>query len=77
MPNHIHIVWQMQAGQLRENVQRDFLKFTAQRIKERLKVDDAHFLSELLVEAIDRKYQVWERNPYQLICGLRKLWWKS
>jgi len=63
IPNHIHIVWQMQVGQLRENVQRDFLKFTAQRIKDRLKVDNAHFLTELLVEATDRKYQLWERNP--------------
>ena len=36
MPNHIHIIWQLQAGQKRENVQRDFLKHTAQTIKEDL-----------------------------------------
>ena len=77
MPNHIHLIWQMQAGQLRENVQRDFLKFTAQRIKDRLKVDNAHFLSELLVGATDRKYQLGERNALSVICGLRKLFWKS
>src|SRR4030095_12948193 len=46
MPNHIHIVWQMQAGKDRKNVQRDFLKFTAQRIQDRLEVDDAGMLSQ-------------------------------
>jgi REP element-mobilizing transposase RayT len=30
MVNHIHIIWQMKAGKTRENVQRDFLKHTAQ-----------------------------------------------
>lgn len=33
MPNHIHIIWQIQVGHKRENVQRDFLKFTSQTIK--------------------------------------------
>ena len=33
MENHIHIIWQLQAGKKREDVQRDFLKYTAQRIK--------------------------------------------
>jgi len=33
MPNHIHIIWQIQGEPKRENVQRDFLKFTAQKIK--------------------------------------------
>ncbi len=63
MPNHIHIVWQMQAGIRRENVQRDFLKFTSQRIKDRLKLNEPDLLSQLLVNAKDREYQLWERNP--------------
>ena len=37
MPNHIHIIWQIQGEHKRENVQRDFLKFTAQKIKYDLK----------------------------------------
>jgi len=63
MPNHLHIVWQMQSGIKRDNVQRDFLKFTSQRIKDRLKIHYPAVLSGLLVNAKDRKYQVWERNP--------------
>ena len=32
MGNHIHLIWQLQAGRKREDVQRDFLKFTAQHV---------------------------------------------
>lgn len=66
MPNHLHTVWQVQAGIKREHVQRDFLKFTAQRIKDRLKLNSPNILSELLVNTKDRKYQLWERNPLSI-----------
>ena|SRR5258705_13862649 len=33
MNNHIHLLWQMRAGIKRDAVQRDFLKHTAQEIK--------------------------------------------
>jgi len=63
MPNHLHLIWQMQAGIKRENVQRDFLKFTSQRIKDRIALNEPELLSQFLVNAKDRKYQLWERNP--------------
>jgi REP element-mobilizing transposase RayT len=63
MSNHLHIIWQMQAGMKRSNVQRDFLKYTAQRIKADLKWSHPHLLSQFLVNARDREYQFWERNP--------------
>ena len=31
MSNHIHLVWQIQPGHKREDVQRDFLKYTAKK----------------------------------------------
>ena len=62
MQNHIHIVWQMQAGVKRENVQRDFLKHTAQKMQEDMIRNKSKDLSEYLVNAKDRKYQFWERN---------------
>jgi REP-associated tyrosine transposase len=52
----------MQSGIKRGNVQRDFLKFTSQRIKDRLKMHYPGVLSGLEVNAKDRKYQIWERN---------------
>ena len=32
MDNHIHLIWQMMAGTKPEAVQRDFMKYTAQKI---------------------------------------------
>jgi REP element-mobilizing transposase RayT len=55
MNNHIHLLWQMKAGVKRDAVQRDFLKHTAQEIKNDM-------LDKYLVNAKDREYQFWERN---------------
>ena len=63
MDNHIHIIWQLQAGRKRNDVQRDFLKYTAQLIKKDMMKNDPDELKEFLVNAKDRKYQFWERNP--------------
>ncbi len=46
----------------REDVQRDFLRFTSQQILKYLRNSNSSLLNELLVDAKDRKYQVWERN---------------
>ena len=63
MDNHIHIIWQLQAAIKRENVQRDFLKYTAQQIKKDMIINQPGKVEEFLVNAKDRKYQFWERNP--------------
>jgi len=63
MPNHIHLIWQMQPGHKRENVQRDFLKFTSQKIKYDLIEKNNELLQQFKVNAKDRQYQFWERNP--------------
>ena len=66
MSNHIHLIWQMKAGIKRDALQRDFQKFTAQRIKDNLKINHPDVLSLFLVKAKDRKYQFWERNPLSI-----------
>ena len=63
MQNHLHLVWQMKPNQKPSNVQRDFLKFTAQQIKVDLIQYHPLLLDQFLVNAKDRKYQFWERNP--------------
>jgi putative transposase len=63
MVNHLHIIWQMQARTKRSSLQRDFLKFTAQQIKRDLQQHHPKVLAHFLVNAKDRKYQFWERNP--------------
>ena len=46
----------------RDAVQRDFLKYTGQQILKNLRNEQSALLNELLVNAKDRKHQVWERN---------------
>lgn len=56
------MIWQMVGENKRDDVQRDFLKFTGQQILKLLRNAQSPLLTELLVEAKDRKHQVWERN---------------
>jgi REP element-mobilizing transposase RayT len=64
MPNHIHLIWQILTPHKNEDVQRDFLKYTAQQIKFSLIKKDSPLLDDILVNAKDRRYQLWERNPF-------------
>jgi REP element-mobilizing transposase RayT len=66
MPNHLHIIWQIQPGHEREEVQRDFLKYTAQKIRFDLMDNNPELLKEFEVVATDRKYQFWERNTLSI-----------
>ena len=65
MNNHFHLIWQMMGDHQRENVQRDFLKYTGQHIIYALK-DNDEMLTTLIVNAKDRKRQVWERNSLSI-----------
>ena len=63
MPNHLHLIWEMLPAFKLKDVQRDFLKFTAQQIKFDLQKHNREWLKEFEVNAKDRQYQFWERNP--------------
>ena len=67
MDNHLHLIWQMLNGVKRENVERDFLKFTAQQIKKDLHENHPLVLEQFRVNAKDREYQFWERKPLSII----------
>ena len=51
MDNHIHLIWQMMPDNDPEAVQRDFLKYTAQRIKKNLMLNHPEVLEFFKVEA--------------------------
>jgi REP element-mobilizing transposase RayT len=68
MPNHIHLLWRIQPLYHKEEVQRDFLKFTAQKIIADLKKHHPKVLELFYVNTKDRKYQIWERNPLSVYC---------
>ena len=56
----------MCAGTDPEAVQRDFLKYTAQKIKADLRKYHPGVLEHFKVGAKDREYQFWERNPLSI-----------
>jgi putative transposase len=66
MPNHIHMIWQIQDGYKQSAIQMRFLKFTAQQMKFALL--DAHDerLDHFKVNAKDREYQFWKRNALSI-----------
>jgi putative transposase len=66
MPNHIHMIWQIGEGHIREAVQRDFLKYTAQQIRRDLIKHNPALLEQFRVNAKDRMYQIWERNALSI-----------
>ena len=66
MPNHIHMIWQIQDGYMQEKVQQRFLKFTAQQMKFKMIDGKNKMLNDFLVEAKDRIYQIWERNSLSI-----------
>jgi putative transposase len=69
MDNHMHLIWQMMAGIKPEAVQRDFMKFTAQKIKQDLLKNHPAVLAHFKVNAKDREYQFWERNALSIELG--------
>lgn len=68
MPNHLHLLWKMEEPNIRENVQRDFLKFTAQQIKFDLVKNHPAVLEKFRVGSKDRQYHFWQRNPLSVYC---------
>ena len=66
MPNHIHLIWQIQDGFKRDKIQLRFLRFTAQQMKFRLLETNKSKLEDYRVNAKDREYQFWERNALSI-----------
>jgi putative transposase len=68
MPNHLHLLWKIREPYALPEVQRDFLKYTGQQIKLDLTQHHPAVLEKFRVNAKDRQYQIWERNPLSVAC---------
>jgi putative transposase len=77
MSNHFHLIWQTLGDHKREDVQRDFLKFTGQQTLKILRNENSEALKNLLVQAKDRKYQVWERNSLSIPLWSPEIFWQK
>lgn len=66
MNNHIHIIWQVQGNNKPKEIQLSFMRYTAQMIIKDLRNNHQQVLAHFRVDSIDRKHQIWERNPLSI-----------
>ncbi len=63
MPNHVHLIWQLNALNGKETALGSFLKFTAHAFKNFLINNDPLFLPSFSVNAANKNYEFWQRDP--------------
>ncbi|MEO7562037.1 MAG: transposase [Ferruginibacter sp.] len=71
MPNHIHLVWQQNGRNGKENPKGSFMKFTAHEFKKYLKVHGG--LEDYKVSAANKSYQFWQRDSLSIEIWSRKV----
>ena len=74
MSNHLHIIWRINNPNKLSDVQRDFLRFTAQKIKFFF-IDDKRekVLDTLEVNHVDRKYRIWQPDSLSVDLWTREV----
>jgi len=77
MHNHFHMIWQTVGDHRREDVQRDFLRYTSQQILKVLRNENSTMQEKLIVNAKDRKRQVWERNSLGVELWTSEVLWQK
>ena len=63
MPNHIHVIWRINAMNGKETAQGSFLKYTAHEFGKLLLREDPAMLSLYTVDASNKLYEFWQRDP--------------
>jgi len=61
MPNHIHLIWQLNKLNGRESPNASFLKFTGHELFKHLKDERKHSLYK--VEKMNKEHEIWQRDP--------------
>ncbi|HSC52763.1 MAG TPA: hypothetical protein VLC98_04050 [Phnomibacter sp.] len=62
MPNHIHLVWKVNAQNGKESPQGSFLKFTAHRFRKTMLESSPHLLKDFEVNAVNKSHEFWQRD---------------
>jgi putative transposase len=63
MPNHTHLIWRINEPNGKESSQGSFLKFTAHEFKKMLRKESPERLSMYEVDASNKLYEFWQRDP--------------
>jgi REP element-mobilizing transposase RayT len=77
MPNHMHLVWSISEELEPSKIQQRFMRYTAQSILENMKRNHDPLLPSIKVNAADREYQVWERNPLPVELYTEEVIWQK
>ncbi|MBX2871098.1 MAG: transposase [Saprospiraceae bacterium] len=77
MPNHMHIVWQINVPYELSKIQFRMLKFTAQQMKLKLQENGGGLLQRHQVNKVDRKYQIWKRCSLSKAIFNLPVWWQK
>ena len=68
MPNHVHLLWKIEANFQRKDVQGTLFSFTGHQFKKYLQLHNPLLLQKHYVNDADRSYQFWEREPLVKEC---------
>ncbi len=67
MPNHLHLVWEMNELNGKEMPHASFNKFTSHQISKELKLAHPELYSSFLVDESDRNVRIWQRDPLAIL----------
>jgi putative transposase len=63
MPNHIHLIWRLNAMNGKESSQGSFLKYTAHEFKKIVMNEGSEKLESYSIKAANKDYEFWQRDP--------------
>ena len=73
MPNHIHLMWEQLKMNGKEFPKNSFEKFTAHRFRKKLVGESPEKVKRFMVDASDRKYNFWQRDPLAVLIFSREM----
>lgn len=72
MPNHLHVVWEIKEPNGKEMPHASFNKYTSHNIARDMKSKDPILISDFLVDEIDRKVRIWQRDPLAILMDTKE-----
>jgi putative transposase len=73
MPNHIHLIWQINEPNGKESPQGSLLKFTAHEFKKLLQSERPDKLHDYRVKANNKSFEFWQRDSLAIPVYSRKV----
>ncbi|ULT43274.1 hypothetical protein KRR40_07275 [Niabella defluvii] len=73
MPTHIHFIWRARSLNGKEHPKGSFLKYTAHEFKKLLSFDPLIPLSCFKINAHNKNYEFWQKDPLAIILYTRKV----